>query len=205
MRLAHALLIASLGFGLSACSLRKPPSAKAATPPPAPAPAPTPAPPPEPLSIPQTNVHLPPPQPLSPEAIATTQLPGEPPPPAAPVKSTTTKTSTPRPGPRNTEPAVPAVAPPATPPAETEVRAPFTEVLSPAEKKRLQDEAEARAQEARHLIEQLSTRRRNQQKDSVDRAEAFLKQAQDAERRGDVRQASELAGRALVLARELRP
>src|SRR5262245_7080251 len=75
MKLAEALLIVALGIGSNACT-RKP---KVAGVPPAPAPvvAPAPAPPPEPLSIPQTNVHLPPPQPLTPEAIATTRLPGE--------------------------------------------------------------------------------------------------------------------------------
>ena len=70
--------------------------------------------------------------------------------------------------------------------------------------KRLQDEVAARGQEARNLIQQIPARQR-QQDARVRRIETFLKQAADAERRGDVRQASELAGRALVLARELRP
>jgi hypothetical protein len=39
----------------------------------------------------------------------------------------------------------------------------------------------------------------------LDRIQSFLKQADDAERRGEMRQASELAQRALVLARALKP
>jgi hypothetical protein len=79
----------------------------------------------------------------------------------------------------------------------------MTEVLPPAELKRLQDEARGRSQEARRLIAQLSDRQRQDAR--VRRIETFLKQADEAERRGDLRQASELAGRALVLARELKP
>ena len=197
MRVTEALLIVALGMGLSGC--RKP-KAAAAPPPPAPTPV-KPAAPPEPLSIPQTNVTLPPPQPLSPEAKATTQLPGE--------TTATPAPPPPRPLPTRPKPARPAVEPPAatlppaTPPVVEGGRAPMTEVLPPAELKRLQDEARGRSQEARRLIAQLSARRRQDAR--VRRIETFLKQADEAERRGDVRQASELAGRALVLARELKP
>ena len=202
MKLAEALLIVALAACVSGCSLRKPKPVSAAPAPPKPAAAPAPAPPPEPLSIPQTNVHLSPPQPLTPEAIATTQLPGEPPP---------TPAQPPRPPPKRPQPARPVVEPPppapvpAAPTTAEPGRAPITEVLAPAELKRLQEEAGLRALDARKLLAQITRARRRQQQTAVNRVEAFLKQAEDAERRGDMRQASELAGRALVLARELKP
>jgi hypothetical protein len=202
MKLAEALLIVALAAGVSGCSLRKPKPVSAAPAPPKPAVAPAPAPPPEPLSIPQTNVHLSPPQPLTPEAIATTQLPGEPPP---------TPAQPPRPQPKRPQPARPVVeqppaAPVPAPPTTVEPgRAPITEVLAPAELKRLQDEAGTRVLEARKVLAQIPRSRLREQRTTVNRVETFLKQAEEAERRGDMRQASELAGRALVLARELKP
>ena len=93
----------------------------------------------------------------------------------------------------------------AAPPSAEQGRAPITEVLPQAELKRLQDEAGQRVAEARRLLAQLSRNRRRQQLTTVGRVETFLKQAEEAERRGDMRQASELAGRGLVLARELKP
>ena len=84
-------------------------------------------------------------------------------------------------------------------------RPPISELTPPAELKRLQEEADARRQEVTQLIAQHSARTAlKQQQNSVDRIDSFLKQAEEAEQRGDMRQASELAGRALVLARELK-
>lgn len=201
MRIPQALLIVAVAFGLSGCFLRKP---KANTPPAPtakPAPAPAPAPPPEPLSVPQTNVHLPPPQPLTPEAIATTQLPGEPPPPPMPTPRPPVRQ--PRPAPPKPVETTPAPAA-ATPPAAEPERAPFTEVLPAAELKRLQEEAATRSQEARKLVNAIPRNRRRGQEQTIRRVEAFLKQVEEAEQRRDMRQASELAGRALVLAKELK-
>lgn len=201
MRLAQSLVAIGIALSLSGCVLHKPQAAKAAPPPPKPVALPAPAPPPEPLSIPQTNVDLPPPQPVSPEALATTQPAGEPPPAPGPVR--TPPRPAPRPGgtPARTEPpATPPVAPPAAEPAHP----PISEVTPAAELKRLQEEAGARRQEVTQLIRHIPRSRLREQKNTVDRINVFLKQAEDAERRGDMRQASELAGRALVLARELK-
>jgi hypothetical protein len=94
-------------------------------------------------------------------------------------------------------------APPAT--AEPE-RPPLQEILPGPERQRLLDEATARKTEARQLVEQARRRHlTRQQSNLVDRIQSFIKQADDAERRGDMRQASELAERALVLARDLKP
>jgi hypothetical protein len=93
---------------------------------------------------------------------------------------------------------------PTPPPAEE--RHPILEVLPAAELKRLQEEAQARRREVRQVVEPLDRARLSrQQRGILDRVETFLKQSDEAERRGDMRQASELAQRALVLARELKP
>src|SRR5574340_992427 len=74
MRLVSGIAIAALVLLLPACELKRPgraktpaapqPAAAKAEPPAAPSPS-------EPLSVPQTQVHLPPPQPINPEALAT--------------------------------------------------------------------------------------------------------------------------------------
>jgi hypothetical protein len=150
------------------------------------------------LSVPQTDVHLPPPQPVTPEAAATTQPPEEPT--AAPVPPPVSR----RRAPPATKPEAPA-APPVAAPAPPE-HPPIEEVTPAAEQKRFQDEADARKREVRQLVDPLAGRRLNrQQKGLLDRIQSFLKQSDDAENRGEMRQASELAQRALVLARELKP
>jgi len=192
------VLVVAAVLSIPSCSLRKPKTVQAA--PPTPAPAAAPAPPPAPLSVPQTQVPLPPPQPLTPEAIATTVPPQEPAPAPAPSRPAPVRS---RPAQQHSEtPAVPAgpVAPP-----ELE-RPPIQEVLPAAELKRLQEEAQARKREVRQLVEPLDPRRLSpQQRGILDRIESFVTQSDDAEQRGDMRQASELAQRALVLARELKP
>jgi hypothetical protein len=191
----------ALSVCLAGCVLNK---AKTAAAPPAPQPTVASAPAPEPLSIPQTQVELPPPQPLTPEAIATTQIPEEQPTPSAPAPATPTR---PRPSTPRTEvvpqgPAVPAAAPP---PAEPE-RPPIQEALPAAELKQMQEEAEARTRETRQLMGEIEHRRLNRQEEGIrERVLSFLQQSAEAEQRGDMRQADELAGRALVLARELKP
>lgn len=76
--------------------------------------------------------------------------------------------------------------------------------LPAAEKNRLRDEANGARREITVLLSRLSARVQRQQKDRVDRIKTFIQQSEDAERLGDMRQANELAQRALVLARELR-
>ncbi len=199
MRPAHALLMIGIAISLGGCVPKNQQTVKAAPPAPRPSSPPAAKPPPEPLSVPQTNVQLPPPQPVPPEAMATTAPAVEPfpaPTPAPPRTPARTPARTGGPSPR-TEPA----APPA--PVETE-RPPISEVTPAAEFKRLQDEADNRKQEVTQLIRRIPRARLRQQQNSIDRINAFLHQADDARRRGDMRQATELAGRALVLARELK-
>src|ERR1019366_6501733 len=107
-----ALVTALLSILLAGCELRGKP-AKSAVPPAAPKPAVNPAPappPPPPLSIPQTRVELPKPQPVDPGALETETAPPEPPPAAA--------------APARSRRAPPAASQPATPPPPAAPRAP---------------------------------------------------------------------------------
>lgn len=203
MRLKKALGTAILALAaavlLGGCSLRKPKTVQAAPPPPKPAvvkPA-------EPLSIPQTSVELPPPQPVPPESLPPPE-PGAQPPAAPATPRSNPRPPRPSPQPARTDPVPPAGPPPPAQSAEPP-RPPIVEALPPVEAKRLQDETHGRVQETRQLIGRISARRLRQQDSLHKRIESFLTQAEEAERRGDMRQASELAGRALLLARELRP
>jgi hypothetical protein len=201
-----AALLLAVVVCLPSCVLKKPQTVKAAPPAPAPTASPVPAPPPAPLSIPQTNVHLPPPQPVSAEAAASAQPPEEP---AAQPEPPRTTRRTRQPGPpKPVESAAPA-APPAAAPAPAAAppeHPPIEEVTPAAEQKRFQDEAAARKREVHQLVDPIDRRRLNhQQRVMFDRIQSFLKQSDDAESRGEMRQASELAQRALVLARELKP
>jgi hypothetical protein len=199
MKRAEAILVAGLAISLSGCIFgRKPKVVKAAPPPPKPATVPAPPPLPQSLSIPQTNVQLPPPQPLSPEALATTLPREETPSAPVPVRTPPRRPPAPRP-----EVATPAPAP-VTPP--TEERPPIQEALPQSEQRRLAEEAAARSRDALKLVDQLQQQRLSPAQQSiVDRVKSFLKQAGEARDRGDLRQASELAGRALQLAKSLEP
>ncbi len=198
---AQAAFLIAIAVCLPSCVLKKPQTVKAAPPPPAPTTAAAPAPPPAPLSIPQTDVHLPPPQPVSSEAAATALPPEEPAAvPAPPRPAPKPKPAAPRPAETPAPVATPAgpAAPPEHPPVE--------EATNAADQKRFQDEASARKREVHQLIDPLDRRRLNRrQRGLLERIDSFLKQSDDAEGRGEMRQSSELAQRALVLARELKP
>lgn len=201
MRSLPFLLTVSMAIALAGCALRgKPPAAKAtpvaAVPVVTPAPPP---PPPAPLSIPQTTVELPAPQPVTPEALASTLPPDEPALPAS------TPPRAPRPKPAAPKPAEPQVTPPPAQPVETE-RPTIQEVLPADQQRRFQQEADDFRREIRQRVEQAEKRQLNyRQRNLLNRIRSFEKQSADAQVRGDMRQARELAGRALVLARELQP
>jgi outer membrane biosynthesis protein TonB len=199
---AKALLTVVAGIVLAGCSLRGKP-AKLAVAPAAPKPvvAPAPAAPPTALSIPQTHVELPKPQPVDPAALATEPKPPEPPePPPAPVPARPRRTS-----PAAGQPATPAATTPAAaaaPPPET--RETFQEIVSPAELKRLQDQALARRREANQILDQLSRRQLTGAEQNVAATiRNFLALSEEAEKHNDPRQANSLAERAQILAKEL--
>jgi len=206
MKRVEAILAATLAITLAGCVLRGKPKTVSATNPPPPTPTAAPAPPPpapKPLSVPQTNVQLPAPQPLTPEAAASTEPPDQPPlPPPQPRPST--RQRTPAASPRNSEPATPAVpqGPPA--PQPTDERPPIGEALAPEEQAHLREESNDRRTKARQLVDEAQKRQLTaRQKGLVERIVSFVTQSEDLEKRGDLRQAYELAERALVLARDL--
>ena len=199
---AKALLTVVAGIVLAGCSLRGKP-AKSAVVPAAPKPvvAPAPAAPPPALSIPQTRVELPKPQPVDPSALITEPRPPElpePPPAAAPARPRRTS-------PAASQPASPAAAAPAaaaTPPPET--RETFQEIVSPAELKRLQDQGLARRREANQILDQLGRRQLTGAEQKVAATiRNFLALSEEAEKHNDPRQANSLAERAQILAKEL--
>jgi hypothetical protein len=199
---AKALLTVVAGIVLAGCSLRGKPAKSAAVPAaPKPVTAPAPAPPPPaPLSIPQTRVELPKPQPIDPAALLTEPRPPElPEPPPAPAPARPRRTS-----PAAGQPASPAATAPAaaTPPPET--RETFQEIVSPAELKRLQDQALARRREANQILDQLSRRQLTGAEQGVAATiRNFLALSEEAEKHNDPRQANALAERAQILAKEL--
>jgi len=198
---AKALLTVVAVILLAGCSLRGKP-AKSVVVPAAPKPvaATKPAAPPPVLSIPQTRVELPKPQPLDPAALVTEpRAPELPEPPPAVVPARPRRTS-----PSASQPASPAAAAPAasTPPPET--RETFQEIVSPAELKRLQDQALARRREATQILDQLSRRQLTSAEQGVGATiRNFLALSEEAEKHNDPRQANALAERAQILAKEL--
>jgi len=207
MKLAPAILTTAIAISLAGCVLRGKPAAVSTlpvTPRPAEVAAPPPAPPAA-LSSPQTHPELPAPQPLSAEALATTELPGEPPPPLPPPPRVSKKgnASPPRPRPE----AAPATPPPATPaatPAELDPRPPIQEIVSPEDSSRLKASADTHKSEIRRLFGQLPWRElTKEQRDVVDTIRSFVRLSDEAEQGGDMRKANELAERGLVLAQGL--
>jgi hypothetical protein len=206
MKRVAASLAACLALLLTGCVLRgKQPVAKT-TAPPKPVVAPAPPPPPKTLSSVQTNVELPAPQPVTPEALATTYPPEEPPPappaPKPPARTTSRQAATPR---STTEPVTPQ-GPPV--PATVEPEPPRIQETPPPpdESRRLLDEAENNRKEILARIDAIQVHRLSRQQNIlVNRIRTFVKQSNDAQNRGDMRQAAELAQRGLVLAKELQP
>jgi len=196
VRGAAFILILALAVLLAGCFLQgKQPAAQTTPAPPAPA-AKSSAAPPQPLSVPQTQIEIPTPQPVSEAALAAGQTSQDAPEPVAP----------PRPV-RRSPPAVNAARPeaPASPAATEEpTRAPIQEVLTADESKRLQDSAAEHKHEIRRLVDQARLRRLNGHELSVvARIEGMVKLSDDAGAKGDMREADALAERALVLAKDL--
>jgi hypothetical protein len=205
MRRAQLVLAAWMALSSAGCVLRGKQQAKTSPTPPTPTPAvkPAPAPRPQPLSIPQTQAQLPPSQPISAEALATLQ------PAPQPVESPVEPRAPRRPAgpvaapPRVETPPVQAQTPPVAAP-EAEPRPTVQEIVSPAELKRLQDSADGRKQEIHKVLEQAQARGLSRdQREIVTRIQSFVQLSDDAEKRGDMRQADALAERGQLLAKEL--
>ena len=200
MKRVAAILIAALSLWLCGCVIgNKRQVAKATPPAPQPAAPLAPQAPPAPLSIPQTQVELPAPQPVDPAALATA-------PPEAPPE-TPSKARPPRRAAPPVRSSVEAPAAAAPPPAETATepeRPPIQEILPAETQKKFQESAESHKRDVTQLLQQAQSRRlTRQQAGLVKRIEQFVKLSDGAEQSGNMREADEFAERALVLAREL--
>jgi len=200
MRTEAAILAACLALALAGCSLRaNSKTAQAAPPAPVPAAKPVPASVPQTLSVPQTQVQLPGPQPLDPEALTAVDV--APPPveqPAAPSRGIRRAGPPAIPAPKADQPS-PVTAAPAEP-----GRQPIQEVMSADEQKRLQDAADQRKRETRLLLDQAHGRALTpQEKNTAQSIEQLLRSSDDSQAQGDMRAASDLAYKALALARDL--
>jgi hypothetical protein len=159
----------------------------------------------EPISIAQTNVILPTPQPIQAGALSTppppeVTRPAEPSSPAAKPKVTA-----PRPEPRQqaTVPPVqvPATPPPATPPGS---RRRIRPVESAAERNRLLNEVGSRQRQVQDILARVRTRQLSDtEKGTAERIQAFLDQTDAALKDQDLQQADALSNRALLLCQEL--
>jgi hypothetical protein len=197
----RALIAAGLLAISTGCVFHKKP--QAATPP-APTPAATPAKPPaDPLSIPQTHVQLPPPQPLDPQALVVAA------PPQTPLAAPATVQTAPAPSRRassaSNSQARPETPPPVTAdPAPLPARASIQEVMPDSQRSQLQEQWTASRKRIRAWLDSAAAQHLNgQDKLKRDRIQSFLKASDDAERRGDMREAVQLADLAEVLIREL--
>jgi hypothetical protein len=196
MKHTDAILVGCLAISLAGCALRgAPKTAKAIPPAPKPVAAP-PSPPPEPLSIPQTNVELPAPQPLDPEALITL------PPPPEPVPDPVTLRRPRRPIPATSNPPPKPEAGPAPP--EPEERPAIQEIIPAPEQQRLHDSLARRKTEITQILNQANGQRPTKLQQGVVRMiNDLLKLAADAESHADLKQADANLERAQVLAREL--
>ena len=159
--------------------------------------------------MPQTEVQLPPVQPVPENAldmVTATEVQPAPPPP--------TRTSNKRRGPTPSTPPVAAppaeqATPPATPPAnataspETE-RPDVHEVLPPNERIRLQNNADSQKRTVRTWLASSKGRKLDSTNNpTVQRIKSLLQTSDEAETKGDMREASELADHAVAYMREL--
>lgn len=199
MRRLEAILTAVLVVPLAGCVVGAKPKTVAAAPaPPKPAaPVAPAAQPEEKLSIPQTQVQLPLPQPFDPDSL--TQATPEP---AAESSTPSARSNRGRSGSTVSTPPRPEAAAPAPPTPEP--RAPLQDVVPPSELKRWQDSAQARRKAVHQWLDAPGRRHLSrQQQATVEHIRAFLKDSDSAEQRGDMREADALAERAQILLKEL--
>jgi len=201
MKHTEAILVGCLAISLAGCVLRgAPKTAKAIPPAPKPVAAP-PSAPPEPLSIPQTSVELPAPQPVDPEALVTLPPPADP----VPEPVATRRLRRPAPAASNPPPAKPEAGPAGPPPLEpAEERPAIQEIIPASEQQRLHDSVVRRRAEITQILSQTDGRRQTKLQQGVVRMINDLRNlAAEAEKHADLKQADANLERAQVLAREL--
>lgn len=206
MRPVFKITIALLALVLSACEMKLPraktmpppqPASAKAEPPQESAPA-------EPLSSPQTQVRLPSPQPIDPDAVVTPPVNV----PAEPSQTHQSHRGNKRQGPLPASAAPPgkpdtvetAEAPPATEPQ----RPPIGPVLSDEERRRLTEDIYARLKDVDQMLGRIAALRLSDaEKSSLERIRSFQKLSREAVEHGEIQQASALVDRAVLLAQEV--
>jgi hypothetical protein len=175
-----------------------------ATPPPAPPPsAPKPAQQPVeiaadmPISVPQTQITLPSPQPVQDEALSVPKLEAPPTqPPVPPVKPP--RSVAPKPVQQTAAP------PPAPQPAPPASRRRIRPVESAAERRRLTAEIASHQKQVQDNLAKAKSRQLSEvEKTAVERIQAFLEQSEAAVKEQDLQQAAALSNRALLLSQDL--
>lgn len=206
MRPVFKITVTLLALVLSACEMKLP-RAKTAPPPQPVSPKAEPpqeSAPAEPLSSPQTQVRLPSPQPIDPDAVVTPPVTV----PAEPSQTHQTHRGTKRQGPQpasGTSPGKPetvetAEAPPATEPQ----RPPIGPVLSDEERRRWTEEIYARLKDVDQMLGRIAALRLSDaEKSSLERIRSFQKLSREAVEHGEIQQASALVDRAVLLAQEV--
>jgi hypothetical protein len=215
MRLLFLIPVFSAVLFLSSCILGggtktpRTPVAPAALDPAAAAKPPAP---PAPLSSPQTDIHLPPEQVITPEALASIQVPEPPVPEPAPAPKTPPSkkqapvASAPKPEtPAGPETPAPVNVGPVTPPLPVAEEPPKLQpVYGEEERRRILAELDRRRNETEGLLRGLNQNRlSSEQRASVERVRSFINVADDMVKRGDLHSADGFSTRALILAREL--
>ena len=164
-----------------------------------------------PLSSPQTDIQLPPEQVITPEALASIQVPEPPVPEPAPAPKTPPSkkqapvASAPKPEtPAGTETPAPVNVGPVTPSPPAEEPPKLQPVYGEEERRRIMAELDRRKNETEGLLRGLNQNRlSSEQRASVERVRSFIGVADDMVKRGDLHSADGFSMRALILAREL--
>ena len=154
-----------------------------------------------PISVPQTQVTLPSPQPIQAEALAVIRV--ESPPAAPPSQAAKPRPATPRTEPRQQISVQTAPAGPQPPPPPVS-RPPIRPVESDAERGRLMTEISTRKRQVQDTLSKARNRQLSEkEKNSVERIQAFLEQTETALKNQDLQQAAALSNRALLLSQDL--
>lgn len=206
MRPVFQITIGLLALVLSACEMKLPHAKTAAPPQPTSAQA---EPPPEsapagPLSSPQTQVRLPSPQPIDPDAVVTPPVNV----PAEPTQNHQLHRGGKRQGPQPASAASPGkpetVEPAEAPPATETQRPPIGPVLSDEERRRLTEDIYARLKDVDQMLGRIAALRLSDaEKSSQERIRSFQKLSREAVEHGEIQQASALVDRAVLLAQEV--
>ena len=200
MRRVSKTSISVLVLLLCACELKvkqaktppapQPTVAQAAPPPPALGPS-------EPLSIPQTQVRLPEPQPIDPEAVVTPPVPPEP---AAPRRKRP-RSGAPAASPAKPEPVETAEAPPVAPETSPHRLEP---VIPENQRRQKIEDISARLSEVEQTLKRIMARPLTaKQQHAVDQILNFKDQAYKARDQGDIQKASGLVDRVQLLVQDL--